>query len=204
MSVYLDNLRNINSLPSANTVMPMLRPGEYVGEERDPRIASLRLQQMRDLARAFNIDHSPNATRLGMERVLLNALAMGVFNKPPVNAYYYERAKYSSDEIKQAKANGGYFIRQKTGHVPEQIPCTILFPWTGPDPEGDRKPKQEEYTYVGHQKKASQAGVKARVMDSLRREAKALGINSWGMKREELARAIAEKKGQIAPQENAA
>lgn len=204
---YLNQLKQPTSFVNENSVMPPSLPGSGGGQVRDPRIASLRLQQMKDLARAYHIQHDPNATFPGMEMVLNNALAMGVFNHPPKSAYYFEKSKYTSDEMKQAKVNGGFFVRQRTGHVPETIPCPILHRWIGPDPEGDLKPKEQEYepgrAYKEHQKKASAAGVKARVMDSLRKEAKALGINSWGKKREELARLIAEKKGQIAPQENA-
>jgi hypothetical protein len=51
----------------------------------------------------------------------------GAFNGPPKNPYYFEKARFNSDQMKDAKAGGGYL---RNGQ-----PVVVQFPWQGPSPD---------------------------------------------------------------------
>jgi len=171
-------------------------PGESVIS--NPVLGTLRLRQALDLARAYDIAHNPNSTLKSILKLLSAAEDTGVFNRPPKNLYYFEKAKYTSDEIQVAKLNGGFFTRKVTGRVDTAVPCTVLFPWRGPDPEADRKPPESEFGNVTAKQRASnKVNAQKGIIAQLRKECKELGLNSFGKGREVLARMIAEKKGLI-------
>lgn len=188
------------STPNEYSVMPAFRPGDEA--PTNTVLPTLRLRQMFDLARAYGLEYNQNATRNGMLRVLQNAYDMGAFNGPPKNPYYFERAKFNSDEMKQARISGGYCVRKITGAVEQSIPVTPLFPWRGPDPEADRKKVEPEYEPGASFKKRMAHARESSIIHKLRQEAKELGINSFGKKAEALKVLIAEKKGVMAPVEN--
>lgn len=144
----------------------------------------LRLQQLKDLARAYGIRIPKDGTKPHILPLLQAAELDGVFMHPPKNPYYFERAKWSPDLLKEAKIRGG-FIQQKVGNQVFNIPVPVLYPWTGPDPEADVKAQaeaaKENVTY--NSKNRAVTSKNASEMGELRRRCKELGI-TWpgGMK----------------------
>jgi len=189
---YLEELKQIPRVghESANTVMPPLLAGESAVSH--PVIATMRLRQLLNLLKAYDIPHNPNMTLKPARKIADAANDNGMFSGPPKNPYYFMMAKYTSDEVQSAKLNGGYFTRKYTGRVDTQVPCEALFPWKGPAPDPAPAPKKFGSEVVKERQRAnSQKGVIAQ----LRKQCKELGLNSFGKGREELARMIAEKTG---------
>lgn len=158
-----------------NPVSPMF---QQYGSSIAPR---LRLQQLVDIARAYEVHIVRNSTKKQVLPIIIAAEEQGVFNGPPKNPWYFEKAKYNADQLKDAKIKG--------------IAIGPLARWTGPDP--DPKPELEYHEKVSQRNTARNAN---NVISGLRKEAKALGLNSFGKGRDELARMIAEKRGEMAPQ----
>lgn len=111
----------------------------------------------------------------------------GTFNRQPKHPYYGEKAKFTSDQIKEAMHGGGY---TKNG-----VPVPILFPWTGPDPD----PKPVKVEPVQPVRPPSKYAPKSELpIKPFRKRAKELGINSFQMGVVALQAAIAEAEAKIA------
>src|SRR5262249_46480453 len=128
----------------------------------------LRLEQLKNLARAYELDIDFDATKLEILPVFVAAENRGVFEQSPKNLYYFERAKWNSDQIREARDKGRKDI----------LP---LAKWHGPLPESEMTPAA---------RKAAKAAKTDDGMTDLRAEAKALGIKSFGVGKDALARLV--------------
>ena len=174
---YLEQLRQTQPVArdgsSMNPPSPMFR--QY-GQSLLPR---LRLTQLIHLARAYDIQVNRDGTKKSVLPILVAAEEQGVFNQPPKNPYYFERARWSADQIKDARSKG--------------MAIGPLVKWTGPDP--DPKPEPKEY----HERvsERNRERNKNNVISGLRARAKELGINSFAKGREALAKEIAVAEGKM-------
>lgn len=150
--------------------LPPRMPGEVSGS--NPILATLRLRQLIDLARAYGVEINRDGTKRSVLRQMEAADENGVFRGPPKNPYYFERAKFNSDEVQEAKLNGGY---TKKGRA-----VSWLFGWRGPDPEADAKPPKPVFTEPGTSGRKTIPNVKKGEAHWLRQECKRLGLNSFG------------------------
>lgn len=146
----------------------------------------LRRRQLVDLARAYGIDIDPDGTRQQILPIMEAAEMRGTFNQPPKNSYYFHKAKYSSDQIKDAKAHGG-FLRDQYGSY--SVPCEILFQWKGADPEADRIKPHTRATIESGRNIQGNPGLAE--YHELKRKAVALGVNTHEMTKDQLRAAIA-------------
>lgn len=169
---YLERLKQIPQPgQQPDWPVPPSLPGQHISKSRI--LATLRLQQLKDLARAYGVDIDPNGTRETVLPIMEAAEARGTFQGPPKNPWYFEKARFNPDQVKEAKSRGGY--------LRDGRPVTVLFSWKGPDPEADleekRQAEKEKMEFRGAAKAHSRQINNE--MQQLRRRLKELGI-SWG------------------------
>lgn len=169
-------------------------------------LPKLRLQQLKDLARAYGINIPKDGTKPQILPLMEAAESAGAFLRPPKNPYYFEKAKWSPDALKEAKIKGG-FIDRKIGGSVYRIPVPVFHPWRGPDPEGDLEEKrvqeklEKPLNYA--MKEANRA--KNAEMAAIRKRAEELGVKLRDGKKGQKSKAwmleqIAIAEGKKAPE----
>lgn len=155
------------------------------------QLVKLRKQQLLDLARAYEIPVEFSLSKSKILRIMEAEEDRGTFLRPPKNDYYFQKARFTADQVRDARSNGGY--------TKEGIPVTFLFPWTGPNPDpAPAKPTASEVRKVLNEKQAQRSSR----ISMLRQECKARGLNSFGKKADVLAQMIAEHDGKVQKTEN--
>ena len=164
-------------------LMPRFQGGINGGSH--PVLARLRRQQLVDLARGFGVKINPDLPKWAILNIMESAEMNGVFNGPPVNPYYAERAKYSADVMKDLKAKV---------HESQWPKCLrdVKY-WDGPSPDIDIKPEGEDEPLPHGGKYVKNINER----NELCKVAKSLGINTKWMKVEEMKREIAIKRGEL-------
>jgi len=130
---YLDELKSIPRLAhaTADTVpAPTLRGESPVG---NAIVGTLRRRQCLDLGAAYGVKLDENAPVAALRRRLDHLADEGTFTRPPKDRYLFMRAKYTADEVTDAKMNNGSFRRKLPGQGLVLIPCEALMPWRGGD-----------------------------------------------------------------------
>lgn len=170
---------------SEGSVLP---PGLAGAVGAEQILGSLRKEQLHCLARSYGIfdQRFEKLTHVEAVKHLAYRATEGLFSKPPANRWWYEKAKFNSDEVKNGKYNEnqpGVMTRKIPGTTQvEYVPIPTLLPWNGPDPEtpttsrAAAKPKPAKPA-------APMAGPS---MAALRDRARELGISSFGKSRRDI------------------
>lgn len=165
---------------------PVTLPGQYTPKSQV--LPTLRLTQLCDLARAYEIPIYFEGTKDQVLPVMEAEEAKGTFNRPPKHPYHFERAKFNSDAVKEAKTKGGFDSANRR--------VTTLDPWTGPNPDSYDDLMAEKLKPVTKPWRESNrdnlAGFRA-----LKNKAKALGIVTGGRSKAAILKEIAIREGHM-------
>lgn len=166
---------------------PVTLPGQYT--PKSAVLPTLRLAQLCDLARAYEIPVYFEGTKEQVLPVMEAEEAKGTFNIAPKHPYYFERAKFNSDAVKEAKSKGGWDSANRR--------VTILDPWMGPNPDSydnamaeKRKPTTKPWREANRD---NLAGFRA-----LKDRARALGIKVAARSKESILKEIEIREGRRA------
>ena len=174
---YLEQLKQ--TLPQDRAGNPLYPAPAGSGD--NSLLRKLRLDQVRNIARAYEVKIGLDAPLKAIIEIMVSEESQGRFEGPPKRPYYFERARWNADQLKDMKSKG----------VKTIVP---LGRWTGPDP--DPPPPELEYHEKLSQRNTDRN--KTNIISGLRSECKKRGLNSFGKGREELARMIAEHDGEMA------
>lgn len=148
-------------------------------------LQTFRLQQLCYIAKAWDLPVDLNLTKKPLVRILRGYEDGGVFNRPPKYLYEFERAKFTPDNYKEARANGGFTgTPQKPGRF-----CTAFAPWTGPDPDAYAKDHGAPVPQKLPKDVADQKNLNE--WQAIRKKARDLGIPWGGRKKDALLKEIA-------------
>jgi hypothetical protein len=147
----------------------------------------LRKTQLINLAKAYEIpvDETLPVTEIVMELEMHES--RGVFQGPPKPEMmlHFERAKFNSDSMQEAKANGGY---EGTRSQPGRF-VTVLGRWNGPLPPEEKAPEIVRLPQeVSNRKNLNE-------YRALQARAIALGIKAGGRSKEAILKEIAIRQG---------
>jgi hypothetical protein len=170
------------------------------GDPTRSRLELLTREQLADLCRAYELTSTdpakPALTDWPKPALLakLRVLEEDSFFKlnQPKNLYYFMRARYTADQIQDAKygkgANGQQLPRGYFQDSQRNIRrCAALFPWEGPDPDAaPTKPVEE----TKPARKMSDDEIGYRQLQGM---AKKLGMNTMGQTKESMQAFIDEK-----------
>ena len=145
----------------------MAVPPNPFGAPRTGLLARLRRQQLVDIAHAWKIDINRDAPRDDILPALEAAERQGVFTRPPVNPYYFEKARWNSDQLMDAKVRGGYC---RVGRE-QFIPCPpVQGGWQGPDPDIIDMPEDQ---------RPVRGNPRIHEFNDLRKAAKEIGVDGY-------------------------
>ena len=151
-------------------------------------LPTLRRTQLYHLAKAYDIDVDPNSTKDDFVSILEVEETKGVFNAPPHHPLWFERAKFNSDSMQQAKSNGGF---EGTVSRPGRF-VTVLGRWTGPLPPEEKAPE------IVRQPKEVADKNNLSKRHELQKRAKAMGIKAGGRSNEATLKEMAIRQGEMA------
>lgn len=142
------------------------------------KLNALRLRQLYDLAKAFEIPYPDGATKDQMLPIMVSAEQAGIFRTKPKNYYHFVHAKLNHDD--------------KLSRLQQE----------DMDKELQQALKEELRKTMGANEKRRQAVEDAKKdpdsIYSLQQRAKSLGIMSYSMSRSELLAAIESKENERA------
>jgi hypothetical protein len=163
----------------------------------------LRLTQLLDLARAYELKVNYNGVRSKILPIIQAEADAGTFRHPPKHPHYLHRAYFSSDDVKKAKGQLGDPESSIGTMDPRLIPAQIK-PWLGQpvdEPKGRDTHVSRETIPEPERNITPEKAKRGAEFAALKERAKELGIRIQGKTPQGLKAAVTHHEKRLAAQE---